>query len=372
MGDGPFPIISVSGDAYNRGVEHGSQARELIKENISYYLHLWKAYSKMERGLVLDQARGFIPAIERYDGEIMEEIRGIADGAGVSLEEVVALNSRYEFIWSKMAVEQAGVGGCTSVAVAPEASSTGHTLIGQNWDYKPQLSGRCIILDIVQRGRPRILTHVEAGTVGKMGLNSEGIGLCINALISDRDRFMPKTPILVICRGVLNSGSLGDAIGAVVSAERSVSANFLIAHGEGEIIDLEATPTDIGFIYPDRGILTHSNHFIDLRGRGIMDRVIAICPDTLIRGERAKRLISSRMGRIDVEVLKETFRDHFNYPNSICRHEDPRAHQDQQLKTLASIIMNLNERIIHITNGPPCENEYIKLTFNTLKNDFNK
>lgn len=361
MRDRSLPLISVSGDAYTRGVRHGSQAKGLIQENISYYLHLWKVYSKMDRGLVLDQARRFIPAIEGYDSEIMEEIRGIADGAGVSLEEVVALNSRYEFIWSKMAVEHGRAGGCTSIAVAPDATSNGHTLIGQNWDYKPQLSGRCIILDIAQDGGPNIVTHVEAGTVAKMGLNSEGIGLCINALVSDRDRFAPKTPILAICRGILNSRSLSDAIGAVISAERSVSANFLIAHGEGEIIDLEITPEDVGFIYPERGILTHSNHFIDLRGRGIIDRVITICPDTLIRAERAKRLLSSRMGKIDVEALKETLRDHFNWPNSICRHEDPRFHQDLQLKTLASMIMDLNKRTIHISNGPPCENEYKNL-----------
>lgn len=363
----PLPIISVDGDAYTRGLKHGSQAKRLIKENISYYLHLWRVYSRMDRDLVLDQARRFIPAIESYDGEIMEEIRGIADGAGVSLEEVIALNSRYEFIWSQMAVEHGRVGGCTSIAVAPEVTSNRHILIGQNWDYKPQLSGRCIILDISQAGGPSIVTHVEAGTVAKMGLNSEGIGLCINALISDRDRFAPKTPILVICRGILNSRSLGDAIGAVVSADRSVSANFLIAHEDGEIIDLEIAPDDFGFIYPEDGVLTHSNHFIDLRGRGITDRVISICPDTLIRAERAKRLISSRMGRIDVETLKETLRDHFNWPNSICRHEDLRFHQDLQLKTLASIIMDLNEMTIHISNGPPCENEYKKYDFKALK-----
>lgn len=358
MRDGSLPIISVSGDAYNRGVKHGSQAKELIKENISYYLRLWKVYSKMDKDLVLDQARKFIPAIESYDREIMEEIRGIADGAGVSLEEVVALNSRYEFVWSRMAVEHARVGGCTSIAIVPEATSNGHTLIGQNWDYKPMLSRGCVILDIVQEAGPNIVTHVEAGTVAKMGLNSEGIGLCINALISDRDRFTPKTPILVVCRGILNSRSLGDAIGAVLKAERAVSANFLIAHGEGEIIDLEATPDDVGFIYPERGVLTHSNHFLSLRGRGIIDRVISICPDTLIRAERARRLISVRMGRIDTETLKDALRDHFNWPNSICRHEDSRFHQDLQLKTLTSMIMDLNERAIHISNGPPCENEY--------------
>lgn len=107
--------------------------------------------------------------------------------------------------------------------------------------------------------------------------------------------------------------------------------------------------------------MTHSNHFMDLRGRGIIDRVISICPDTLIRAERARRLISGRMRKIDIETLKDTLRDHFNWPNSICRHEDPRFHQDLQLKTLTSMIMDLNERTIHISNGSPCENEYKNL-----------
>jgi isopenicillin-N N-acyltransferase-like protein len=364
----PFQVISLRGDAYTRGVQHGSQAKELIKRNISYYLHLWETYSGMDRMLVLEQARGFIPMIEMYDREIMEEIRGIADGAGISVEEAVALNSRYEFVWAKMAVEHVGRGECTSIAAAPEACPSNHTLIGQNWDYKPRLSGGCVVLEIEQPERPNIVTHVEAGTVAKMGLNSAGIGLCINALISDRDRFTPKVPILVVCRGILNAGSLSDSIRAVISAERSVSANFLIAHEEGEIIDLEATPEEVGFIYPESGIMTHSNHFIELR-KNVVDMAINICPDTLIRAERAKRLISRNLGKIDVEKFKEILRDHFNWPNSICRHEDPRFHQDLQLKTLTSMIMDLNEKTIYISNGPPCENKYSKLVFKKLKND---
>ncbi len=366
--DMQIPIISVRGDPYTRGLQHGSQAKDLISRNISYYLHLWKTYLGMGRGEVLAQAGEFIPHIEAYDREIMEELRGMADGAEASLEEVVALNSRYELVWARMA-EHVGRGECTSVAVAPEASSSGQTLMGQNWDYKPRLSGQCIILEILQDGGPNIVTHVEAGTVGKMGMNSAGIGLCINALISDRDRFAPKTPILAICRGILNAWSLSDALGAVLSARRSVSANLLISHEEGEMIDLEITPDEVGFIYPDRGVLVHSNHFIALRSRGIKDRGISLCPDTLIRFERAKRLISRRIGNIDVETLKEIFRDHFNWPNSICRHEDIRFHQDLQLKTLASMVMNLNERTIYISNGPPCENEYLELKFGSIKKE---
>lgn len=353
-----LPVVSVSGDAYDCGLQHGSQAKDLIQKNIAYYIYLWKTYSNIDKDVVLSQARKFIPIIEGYDPDVMDEIRGIADGASASLEEVIALNARYEFVWAKMVVTRME---CTSIAIEPEANLLRHTLLGQNWDFKPKLAKQCIILKIAQKGKPRIVTHVEAGTVAKIGFNSSGIGLCINALVSSKDTFEPKVPVLVICRGILNAQTLGDAIKAVVSADRAVSCNFLIAHKEGEIIDLEVTPDDVGFMYPEHGIIVHTNHFINLRTRNVIDKFISIIPDTLLRVERAKRLLLRKLGKIDIETFKEILRDHYNWPNSICRHEDPRLHPDLQLKTLASIIMDLNDGSMRVSNGPPCEEEYSKV-----------
>ncbi len=62
----------------------------------------------MNRDVVLDQARKFIPIIDRYNRDIRGNPR-ISDEADALLEEVIALNARYEFVWAKMAFEYAEI-----------------------------------------------------------------------------------------------------------------------------------------------------------------------------------------------------------------------------------------------------------------------
>lgn len=346
-------MISVKGDAYTRGGEYGSKASVLIRRNVDYYLYLWKNYSGLDRESALNRAGEFASAIEEYDHEILEEIQGIADGAGLSLEEVLVLNARYEFVYTKM------VGECTAIAAIPEATVSNHTLIGQNWDYKPGVKETCVLLRIEQSEGPDIIMHVEAGIIGHKGMNSAGIGICVNALCSDQDRFEPKVPVWVVCRKILNAENLDDAIETAISAERSISWNCMMAHADGRAINLELTPSGVGFINPDNGVIAHTNHFIDPNcARDLTDRIKARSPNTVIRLSRALDLLSQERGSIGVESFKRVFRDHSKEPNSICRHRDPELDIDKQVETLASVIMDLDDRVLYITDGPPCGSEY--------------
>jgi isopenicillin-N N-acyltransferase-like protein len=363
-----LPVISVKGDAYNLGLEHGQKARELVQKNVDYYLYLWKTYSNMEREVVLEKTREFIKPIEKYDNEILEELRGVADGAKVMLEEIIALNSRYEFVWSTMGMELGKE--CTSIGATMEATSNNHTLIGMNWDYKSKVEEQIILLEILQENKPNIVMRTEAGIIGFAGFNSAGIGLVLNALCSDKDSFEPKTPFLVMCRGVLNAGTLPDALSAVIATERAVSGNLLIAHEDGEIIDLESTPFDVGFMYPVKGVLAHANNFVDLRfAQNVVDTFKALYPDSIIRTNRAQRFLEGAVGNINLDTFKEILRDHFGKPSSICRHLDPKLHIDINGQS-KSIIMDLNEKTMSITNGPPCEYEYETFTFESLRKKF--
>ena len=54
--------------------------------------------------------------------------------------------------------------------------------------------------------------------------------------------------------------------------------------------------------------------------------------------------------------------DHFGKPLSICTHIDPTVVEDKRVETVASVIMDLDERSLNITKGPPCLSEYEKYT----------
>src|SRR5207248_3288018 len=192
----------------------------------------------------------------------LEEIRGIAEGASVPFEDVLAINVRTEIMFAAKArtaaEESRRLGECSAFAVLPEASDDGHTLIGQNWDWLLHSSETTVVLEAKQDGAPDYVTVVEAGLLAKTGMNSSGIGLVTNTVVTDRDQGEPGVPYHVILRSILDSENISDAYTAMQRGFRSSSANYLVAHSDGVAVDVEATPGDFSNLtlrFPEDGVI---------------------------------------------------------------------------------------------------------------------
>ena len=135
------------------------------------------------------------------------------------------------------------------------------------------------------------------------------------------------------------------------------SANIILAHRDGEAIDAECAPADTFFLHPVGGILTHTNHFLSPSFR-IKDSGKSLLPDTVIRNHRASRLFREKCGELELETIKGVLKDHFGFPDSICRHRDPRLDPREQWETLTSLIVDLSTGELHYTTGPPCLHPY--------------
>jgi isopenicillin-N N-acyltransferase like protein len=336
-------LISVGGeDDYARGLDIGKQAREMIRNNVEYYVKLWKEYSKLDREWVVEQSSRFLPQIERYDSSILEELRGVAEGARLSLEEVVALNCRYEFVWAKMEVDAFVVPRispeCTALGAQPTSGSPGTAVIGQNWDYKPGVRKNCILLEEIQEpAKPNLVIHTEAGILGQKGMNSAGIGLLVNALLSDKDSYDPCVPFLIAVRAALNERTIAAAIQRLGESRRSVSGNLMLAQG-AELLDIELTPSTSEVIHPTGTVLSHANSFVGLENcREMVDVFDGLLPDSRGRGERAGLLLRNSKA-MDLPAFQKVFSDHAGYPHSICRHLAAGENGDLNSETLASII----------------------------------
>jgi isopenicillin-N N-acyltransferase like protein len=100
-GSFPFPLVDIEGDARARGRQYGRLAAERIATSLRVYMAAWTAGAGDDaaRAALLARARTFEPVIgDRYP-ELLEEMCGIAEGAGRALEEIVALNARTEPLW---------------------------------------------------------------------------------------------------------------------------------------------------------------------------------------------------------------------------------------------------------------------------------
>jgi isopenicillin-N N-acyltransferase-like protein len=273
----------------------------------------------------------------------------------------LAVNVRTEVMFA--AVARAAAGGCTAFVALPELTKDGHTLLGQNWDWKPDVAESIVVLEAEPDEGPRFVTVVEAGLLAKTGLNSAGIGLVTNALVSDADQGEPGVPYHVILRAILESERISQAVDAITRHRRSSSANYLIAHRDGEAVNVEAAPGDYAraFIdFPRAGLYAHTNHFthprFDLKDAGLWNG-----PGSLFRLRRAWRLLEARRGEVGGAVLREMLTDHFNQPNSVCAHPDPALPQAEQYATIFSIIMDMDASAIWLAHGFPCQSPFRRL-----------
>ncbi len=358
------PVVSVKGKPFECGEQYGTQAEKLIRRNASLYFEMWKAMWEVSRADVIKLCRPLISVIEGYDADLLEELKGVARGAKLELEDIIAINARYEINLSLGIVRKYGTDGCTSVAALPPITKAGHCLLGQNWDWLTRFQESNVLLMAEQEGKPNVVTQPEAGALAHRGMNSTGLGVCFNGMASSGDSFEAKAPpFLIVARAILNSSSFNGALEAVLKMRATLSGNFLIAHSDGVAVDLEVAPFDTGVLYPEGNILTHSNHFISFAGRpGFTDLLKSIYPDTLLRHHRARQMLQAEKSRIDIGGFQKVFGDHFSYPKSICRHT---GKHDEGLKgwgTLSSMIMDLTGRSIYVAEGFPCRNEYYELT----------
>ena len=368
-------LLHVRGGPREVGRQHGRTARAAVTQNVALYLRRFELEGTIDRAEVHGRAGAYREVIERENPAYAEEMAGIAEGAGLDPLDIVAVNVRYEILYTEFVrkglehplerVPEAG--GCTSFAVLPELSENGHLLIGQNWDWIPEVQG--LAVHARRDGLPASLGFTEAGIAGaKIGLNDAGLGLAINGLVSDRDTWSRlKKPFHVRCWEVLASRSLDDALRAVAGSPRSCSSNFLLARAgtpAAEVVDLELAPETERRLTPEGGFLCHANHFLDTDPLGIRQPLGEDRVSTFHRYARITTLLRgfAKAGkRIAVDDLKRILRDHADAPNSLCRHPQMERPEIERYGTVASAILDVDAAEMWLAGGPPCEARYRRL-----------
>ena len=363
-----FPHVRVEGAARERGRAYGEQARDRVHRSVEAYREVFGAYANWSWERVRAEARAYEAPIERFEPRYLEEIRGIADGAGLDDADVLAINVRTEVMFAAKARQVASdarrVGECSAFAVTPERSADGHTLIGQNWDWLLHAADTCVVLEVRQDHGPDFVTVVEAGLLAKTGMNSSGIGLVTNALVSDADRGEPGIPYHVALRGVLDAETIADAYAVLQRGFRSSSANYLVAHTDGLAVDIEGVPGEFDRLFlnfPADGLLLHTNHFRSERFTG-SDVGQWLMPDSPFRLDRLQARTSGE-GTLSLDAFRGALSDHADYPSGVCCHPDERSARLDQGMTVASILMDLETKTMWLADGHPCVTPYRELDY---------
>jgi isopenicillin-N N-acyltransferase-like protein len=355
--------VEISGaDPLLRGQQYGESAREPISRSIEFYTEMFRRATGLEWTEILARTSVWTELLQAYCPDLLDEVQGIADGSGRRFEEILALNGRGELSHGIPAEERKQEEGCSSFAIMPGANSLGRVWAGQNWDWRDELIDTVVMLRIEQPGKPTVICQVEAGQIGRHGVNSAGIALNANGLGGRFGKGL-GVPSTYQRRRILESWDMHDALRVAFSADQTFCSNLLLTHREGFAIDLETTPGRHGWMYPDDGLLVHGNHFQSFVPPQIENTYKPFSVDSLYRVPRIEDgLKLCRTEGISAaetrEIVRTTMSDHFGFPNSVCEHADTRRDPLDRSSTIVSSLADLTTGEYYATAGLPCGNDY--------------
>jgi isopenicillin-N N-acyltransferase-like protein len=207
-----------------------------------------------------------------------------------------------------------------------------------------------IIVRITQPPKPAIQMITEAGLIGKIGLNSAGVGVCFNA-IRAYGMEPSRVPVHLGLRLVLESTSRDEAISRLESLGMASSAHMLISDATHGAIGLEFSSKTFARLPQDEaGRVYHSNHFL-ADHPDVHDTVwLADSPFRVKRIQELANDVGSKQAEPTIDSFRDMFKDESNYPSAICRAEV----QGSDSATLFNIVMDLSEKKGIVTLGRPC------------------
>jgi isopenicillin-N N-acyltransferase-like protein len=368
-GAAPVPMIEVSGAPRDRGRAYGESAREQVNLSVAYYQEAFAASSGLGWADVVSRAAQWRPVVEAAAPHLLEEMDGIAEGAALRPDEVLALNARGEIVRSHdsafgataEAAAARETDGCSSFALLPEATASGHVYCGQNWDWREPTQATVVMVRVLQPPKPTVIMQVEAGQIGRHGVNSTGLALNANGL----DGAFGTTagvPQPVLRRLILDSATFTDALTVPYRVHQHIATNLLLTHRDGMAVDLETTPENHNWGYAADGVLVHGNHYQYGIPPALARSYRLSSADSLFRVpviERGLRALGSAETASAVcKLVRETMSDHFSYPKGVCAHVGPDQPENERSKTIMSSLVDLTAGEYRVLLGNPCESEY--------------
>ncbi|MBI85903.1 MAG: peptidase C45 [Planctomycetaceae bacterium] len=339
--------LTVSGPPRELGRQIGEAAREEVRGFCEVALERVKRTVRITREAAYRIARRSGEYAEKYRPDLVEELRGTAEAARVSLDDLLLLQVRNQ-------LQEEKEGGCTSLSFFPAAGNLSGPIVAQNWDNDPALSPFTVVLTRRPADKPAFISCTQAGLISYMGFNQHGIGACINTLPApSRDVGVPHYFIL---REIFERASLADVVDSVERAYRAIPVNIMLSTPQGAA-DLEVTVDQVQVLRPEQtASITHTNHCLHSDLSSINQQFPELI-QSYSRKRRIDELVAGCQGMPDVAGVKKMLSDHDNHPQSICRHANEDPHHGFWV-TVFSIIIEPQQRRMHISRGNPCSQPF--------------
>ncbi|HEX7073460.1 MAG TPA: C45 family peptidase [Hyphomicrobiaceae bacterium] len=268
-------VIGLSGTPYEVGLQLGRFGADVVRGHI-VRTHAWASVMAFRDHPNLAAARELVATqFPRY----WQEIRGLAHGLELPLEDVFAWNCRGD-VWA-MAPD-----GCTTLQIPGQPSILAH-----NEDGDPGLKNRCAVAIIRAEGGRAFTAFVYPGSIPghAFAVNEAGLVQTVNN-IRARSGTKIGVPRMVLTRAMLDCSSIEQAVDLLDRSERWGAFHLsLTQRGFPYILSIEFTRSKCSVRQIDQPSC-HANHLIHDATAGEDQIVTASSRSRQERGDEVLRL----------------------------------------------------------------------------------
>ena len=360
----PFVHIQARGSHRELGRAVGEGARDAIHASVAFFRDNFTAMTQGRLSFAEAErlALAYAEEARRWTPRRLEELEGVAEGAGLPLSELLVPNCAEE-----LTSDDTGAAGsrasapagphsgdhCTAVAVA----AGGRHVIGHNMDWYVVDAPNNVLFDLTVPDGTRLMGIAGAPYLLMLGMSSHGVGNVSNSVHSNDNRV--GVPNAFVRRASLEGASLEAARERGLLEARARGTNHFLADTTGRLWDIETSATASAFMdHSSAGFMAHTNHYV---AAGMAPFEAVTYEESPIRLATAERILTEGIARGDdpVELVAGALRCHDPAPElAICGHPDQSEPLAEQGMTVGSMICDLDERRIYVCAGPPCENPY--------------
>lgn len=251
------PYLHAGGSPFSMGHAHGTLMAAPLREFLDD--QLCRLNLVLDARVSLDSLRNRLAAygseIRSATPRLFEEIRGLALGAGITVDEALLLQVRREVLGYQRIPT---LGDCTTYARLGENHST-DTVLAQTIDLNGNLDDFVSVLRLAgSRPGGETLVLSFGGQLGYLGLNSDGLAVGINLVLGGRWR-AGLPPYLVIRHLLDTARNVDEALdilgGLTIASSRTITLCDLNTTACVEILG------DRQHVVKGRSSI-HTNHFL--------------------------------------------------------------------------------------------------------------
>ena len=316
-------VLDVSGSPRERGLAHGRALKAEIHSLVADFKRDLERSQKVEAATFIKRflkETDFIPAIERWTPGLLDEVKGIAEGAELPFEDVYVYQLADE-IWSmgRWAMRDK----CTAIAVDRRGDQP--TMVAQNMDIPGFYQKFPTVLKVRRKGGPDAMVLTCPGLIGVNGMNSAAVAVCCNTLLQLEPS--PKgLPCLFVVRGLLERADLKEAEKWLRRIPHAVGQNYTIGDpGGARAIECSAGAKVRFQPEPDGDFCYHTNH--PLVSTNWHPDYLARCRARFVEAKpglrRCRRFESlerriRRGSRVTIDTIKEALASRDDTRGPIC------------------------------------------------------